>query len=119
MNPDREAPTEATPTSWTIETMRIVNEMTPDIKGKPFDPDWFLLRQRFEEIERQNTLQAERVIQLERALREYRLKVHNLEAHNQWFERCESQWCHPSEGRLFPEDLVQGDRAALEGKVNG
>ena len=61
----------------------------------------------------------ERVIQLERALREYRLKVHNLEAHNQWFERCESQWCHPSEGRLFPEDLVQGDRAALEGKVNG
>jgi hypothetical protein len=60
--------------------------------------------------------QRERVIQLERALREYRLKVHNLEAHNQWFERCESQWCHPSEGRLFPEGLAQGDRAALEGK---
>ena len=59
-----------------------------------------------------------RVIALERALREYRLRVHNLDGHNQWFERCESAWCHPSEGRLFPEDLVQGDRAA-GGQVNG
>lgn len=36
---------------WTIETMRLVNELTPDIKGKAFNPDWFLLRQRFEQIE--------------------------------------------------------------------
>ena len=36
---------------WTIETMRIINELTPNIKGKAFDPDWFLLRQRFEEFE--------------------------------------------------------------------
>jgi hypothetical protein len=36
---------------WTIETMRIVNELTPDIHGRAFDPDWFLLRQRFEQME--------------------------------------------------------------------
>lgn len=36
---------------WTVETMRIINELSPDIKGKPFDPDWFLLRQRLEAFE--------------------------------------------------------------------
>lgn len=39
--------------SWTEETMTIINKLTPDIKGKAFDPGWFLLRQRFEEMERQ------------------------------------------------------------------
>ena len=29
-----------------------INDLTPDIKGKAFDPDWFLLRQRLEEAER-------------------------------------------------------------------
>lgn len=36
---------------WTVETMLIINKLTPDIKGKAFDPDWFLLRQRFEQFE--------------------------------------------------------------------
>ena len=36
---------------WTLETMRIINELTPKISGKAFDPDWFLLRQRFEQLE--------------------------------------------------------------------
>ena len=36
---------------WTIETMQIINKLTPDIAGKAFDPDWFLLRQRFEQFE--------------------------------------------------------------------
>lgn len=36
---------------WTLETMRLVNYLTPHIQGKAFDPDWFLLRQRFEEVE--------------------------------------------------------------------
>ena len=36
---------------WTTETMRLINELTPKITGKAFDPDWFLLRQRFEQIE--------------------------------------------------------------------
>jgi hypothetical protein len=36
---------------WTEETVRIINNITPDIKGKAFDPDWFLLLQRFEQIE--------------------------------------------------------------------
>lgn len=37
---------------WSTVTMRIINRMTPDIKEKGFDPDWFLLRQRFENIDR-------------------------------------------------------------------
>ncbi len=37
---------------WALETMKIINEMTPDIKGKAFDPDWFLLRERLEEAEK-------------------------------------------------------------------
>jgi len=36
---------------WTLETMRIINDLTPNIKGKAFDPGWFLLRQRFEAFE--------------------------------------------------------------------
>jgi hypothetical protein len=38
--------------SWAIETMCKINDLTLDIKGKAFDPDWFLLRQRLEEAER-------------------------------------------------------------------
>lgn len=38
--------------TWAEETMHMINELTPDIKGKAFDPDWFLLRQRLEEFER-------------------------------------------------------------------
>ena len=29
--------------------MQMINKLTPDIKGKAFDPDWFLLRERLEE----------------------------------------------------------------------
>lgn len=29
--------------------MLAINKLTPDIKGKAFDPDWFLLRQQLEE----------------------------------------------------------------------
>lgn len=25
----------------------------------------------------------------------YRKRIHNVERHNQYFERCESQWCNP------------------------
>ena len=39
------------PMTWAQETMHIINTLTPDIKGKAFDPDWFLLRQRLEQIE--------------------------------------------------------------------
>lgn len=37
--------------TWSEETMQIINKLTPDIKGKAFDIEWFLLRQRFEEFE--------------------------------------------------------------------
>ena|SRR5580658_5807749 len=37
--------------SWTLETMDLINRLTPEIKGKAFDPEWFLLRKRFEQIE--------------------------------------------------------------------
>jgi hypothetical protein len=36
---------------WALETMQIINRLTPDMKDKAFDPDWFLLRQRLEEFE--------------------------------------------------------------------
>lgn len=36
---------------WTRETMSTINRLTPSIKGKAFDPDWFLLRQRLEQAE--------------------------------------------------------------------
>lgn len=38
-------------TTWALETMLEINRLTPDIHGKAFDPDWFLLRQRFEKAE--------------------------------------------------------------------
>jgi len=37
---------------WAIETMIMINKLTPDIKHKAFDPGWFLLKQRLEEAER-------------------------------------------------------------------
>lgn len=39
--------------TWTEETMLTINKLTQDIQGKAFDPDWFLLRQRFEQFEDQ------------------------------------------------------------------
>jgi len=36
---------------WTLQTMQMINTLTPNVKGKSFDPDWFLLRQRFEQVE--------------------------------------------------------------------
>ena len=46
----RNAESNSSPT-WAMETMQIINKLTPDITGKAFDPDWFLLRQRLEEFE--------------------------------------------------------------------
>jgi hypothetical protein len=37
--------------SWSMETMKLINDLTPDILGKSQDPDWFLLRQRLEEVD--------------------------------------------------------------------
>lgn len=37
--------------TWSEETMQIINKLTPNIKEKAFDIEWFLLRQRFEEFE--------------------------------------------------------------------
>jgi len=37
---------------WTLETARMIDRMTPDIKGKPFDPDWALLYNRLDEAGR-------------------------------------------------------------------
>jgi hypothetical protein len=33
---------------WLRDAMRMINELTPDVKEKAFDPDWFLLRQHLE-----------------------------------------------------------------------
>lgn len=49
---------------WSMVTMATINRMTPDIKGKGFDPDWFLLRERFEAIETENEQLASEVERL-------------------------------------------------------
>jgi hypothetical protein len=36
---------------WTRETINIINSLTTEIKGKAANPDWFLLRNRFENME--------------------------------------------------------------------
>lgn len=36
---------------WALETMALINTLTPTIEGKAFNPDWFMLRQRFESME--------------------------------------------------------------------
>jgi DNA repair exonuclease SbcCD ATPase subunit len=54
--------------TWTQETIAIINKMTPEIKGKSFDPDWFLLRQRFEAIEEERDAARARIAELEQAL---------------------------------------------------
>lgn len=44
--------TKLTPEAWATKTMDMINKLTPDIKGKAFDPDWFLLREKLEEAGR-------------------------------------------------------------------
>ncbi len=38
---------------WTEETLNMINDMTKAIQGKGFSPDWFMLRNRFEERDRE------------------------------------------------------------------
>ena len=33
---------------WAMATMMAINRLTPNITGKAFDPDWFVLRERLE-----------------------------------------------------------------------
>lgn len=37
--------------SWSMTTMQMINKLTPEITGKAFSPDWFLLRERLEQYE--------------------------------------------------------------------
>lgn len=50
-NPETK-PTSGTDSKWLFDTMQMINRLTSDIKGKAFDPDWFLLRQQLEEASR-------------------------------------------------------------------
>lgn len=36
---------------WAIETIEMINKLTPDVIGKAWDPGWFLLRQHLERAE--------------------------------------------------------------------
>jgi hypothetical protein len=36
---------------WTMDVMHKINRLTPTVVGRSFDPDWFLLRQQFEQME--------------------------------------------------------------------
>jgi hypothetical protein len=45
---------------WLYDAMQEINRLTPDIKEKAFSPDWFLLRQRFEQkLEQFSAIRAE------------------------------------------------------------
>lgn len=46
-----------------------------------------------------------------------RRRIHMLEGHNQWFERCESAWCNPSVGQ-FNSPAIEGARAYLADTPN-
>lgn len=54
---------------WAKETMSIINKLTPQIEGKAFDPDWFLLRQRLEQMD-QNATALSRELEEARARQE-------------------------------------------------
>lgn len=56
----------------------------------------------------------ERLEELKATNRNLRLRIHNLERHNQYFERCESSWCNPSSDPVEFSKLPQGDRAKVE-----
>lgn len=47
----REAYIEVKDGEWSLVTMQMVNALTQDIKDKALHPGWFLLRQRFEQVE--------------------------------------------------------------------
>lgn len=64
-----------TPKSWTDETIELINALTPNIKQKSFDPDWFLLRQRFERYERDNNQLRDDLKKCVEALKENRITV--------------------------------------------
>lgn len=38
--------------AWSVETMRMINHVTQEIRDKAFDSDWFLLRQRLEDVDK-------------------------------------------------------------------
>ena len=40
-----------TKAGWARETERMINLLTPDVRGKAFDPSWFALHNRLEEAE--------------------------------------------------------------------
>lgn len=42
-----------------------------------------------------------------------RKRIHNSEQHNQYFERCESAWCNPSQDNDPAADNPLGDRARI------
>lgn len=50
---------------WAWETMMLINKLTPEITGKAFDVDWFLLRQRFEAMEAELAACREKLAQWE------------------------------------------------------
>ena len=54
---------ESEPPKWSSVTMATINRMTPNITSKAFDPDWFLLRERFERVD---ALEAEHAALLAR-----------------------------------------------------
>jgi hypothetical protein len=60
--------TEALKLPWSETTMRMINDLTPSITGKAFDPGWFKLRERFEQVDQRDATLREHVRILRAAL---------------------------------------------------
>ncbi len=85
---------------WSDETINIINQLTPDIKGKAFSPDWFLLAERFREVD-------EKITKLEIGLREA------LDLAGQYGpEKAHKGSCHPDAGcdGLCQDVVYYGDK---------
>jgi hypothetical protein len=63
-----ELPCDKVDESWAEKMMATINRLTPDVKGKAFSPDWFLLRQCLEEKERELAAMTENAILKDQAI---------------------------------------------------
>jgi hypothetical protein len=102
--------------SWAMETMRMINKMTPDIQGKAFDPDWFLLRNRLEEFERAHVASVAQAAQPDSAAKP---AEDGLEAQTKevlalaWARFNEPLW----KARADMEEILRTHQAAREKEI--
>jgi hypothetical protein len=90
--------------SWAEETMLTINKLTPDVKGKAFDPDWFLLRQRFEELEAERDKLAKELVETSAVAGRYEDDIHEAD------ERIDALAAENKALRAVLDTIAFGDR---------